>query len=306
MNDLFAIEPTAFEDHKDLKYLLSKFGFYEGRFIAEYPNSWIKQVYSHLDKLPDIERSRAMDLLKRFRDGRIISSGLPWIDQKDWLGNVISLKEDQKIADAIVARSHTGKFQSPDLDDSYFEENWDSRQSKVMSDADGYASAASMMLRLSHEVAIVDPYIFKNKYQIGLVKVLKKFADTARTGKCKRFIIFTMVDSETTTGAMVERWVNNCLIDAYNLGIQISLYLLQDIDQAGADDHARYLVSAKGAMFFDKGFIEERVPRLRTVGFLNKQMHDVLRNQYLESEDSLPFKISHRFHLGANPLNGSL
>lgn len=306
MNDLFAIEPTAFDDHKDLKYLLSKFGFHEGRFIAEYPGNWLKRVYLHLDNLPDVERSRAIDLLQRFKEGRIISGGLPWIDKNNWVQNATLLKQAQKVADVIVARNHAGEYQSPDLDDSYFHEKWDGRQSKVMSNADGYGSAASMMLRLSHEVAIVDPYIFKNKYQVGLERVIKRFAEIAMTGKCRRLIIFTLVDSDTTTDLTVKTWANNCFSEAFKLGVSISLYLLQDIDKSDADDHARYLVSTKGAMYFDKGIIEERVPRPRSVGFLNKQMHDTLCEQYLESEQSLPFKIIHRFYLGINPAKGDL
>ena len=47
MNEEFAVEPTAFENAMQLKYVLEKFGFYHGRFIVGFPSKWINQVHEH-------------------------------------------------------------------------------------------------------------------------------------------------------------------------------------------------------------------------------------------------------------------
>lgn len=304
MNELFAIEPTAFDDYKDLNYLLSKFGFYEGRFVAEYPHDWVKQVILHLNILPEIERSRAVSLLRRFKDDHLIQVGLKWKYEQNWIENASKQKQSKFVNEVIVARNHRGEFISPDdVDDSYFHENWCGRQSRVKSTAEDYASAASMLLRSSHEVAIIDPYIstFDDRWK----RVINKFAAVAIQGKCRRFIVFSF-DKNSDTAEMVQKGSRYFFGDAIKLGMKISYYLLQDTKNTKADDHARYLLSKKGAMHFDKGFDEDKPARLRMVGVLDKPMHTELCNQYFEGEDALPFRIMHSFHYGEKPLAGAL
>ena len=49
MNEKFALDPTACCDAQELKYLLEKFGFGQGRFLVGYPVKWRKLPDQHID-----------------------------------------------------------------------------------------------------------------------------------------------------------------------------------------------------------------------------------------------------------------
>jgi hypothetical protein len=51
MNEEFLVEPTGFNSALELKYVLEKFGFFQGRFIGKFPKDWKKQIYQNMDKL---------------------------------------------------------------------------------------------------------------------------------------------------------------------------------------------------------------------------------------------------------------
>ncbi|MGZ8546964.1 MAG: hypothetical protein ACXWVU_06170, partial [Sulfuricurvum sp.] len=89
MNKEFAIEPTAFENALQLKYILEKFGFYHGRFIVGFPSKWIKQVHEHVQRFPEIEQARARRLLEGYAKNSIVpSGGLGYEPALSWVDNV--------------------------------------------------------------------------------------------------------------------------------------------------------------------------------------------------------------------------
>ena len=66
MNDIYAIDPRAPEDLKDLKLLSELFGFAHGRFVAEYPADWVYFLQSRLKEMGALDQSRASILLNKF------------------------------------------------------------------------------------------------------------------------------------------------------------------------------------------------------------------------------------------------
>lgn len=287
MNELFAIEPTAFVDHRDLKFLLARFGFSEGRFVAEYPKRWIRLVFDHLSTLPDVERSRAVALLQKYKEDRLLPSGSPYLQEMSWIENAQATKKSGQVADVIVAREHGGIFPTPDVDIEYFHDRG-GRTANVLSIAEEYASAASILLRLSHEVAIVDPYIHSRPTK-GYQRVIESMATQAAKGKCRSFIIFSLDDG---TGLdRTEVVVRQFFASVCKLGISVKYVVLRDQGSEDADNHGRFMISSKGAMQFDKGFEEEGTPRYRKVSILDSPMHKHLYSQYLE--DQLPFDVAY-------------
>lgn len=59
MNKEFIIDPLSFTNATELKYILEKFGFFQGRLLAKYPSSWIKSVHGKIQFWPDLEKKRA-------------------------------------------------------------------------------------------------------------------------------------------------------------------------------------------------------------------------------------------------------
>ena len=288
MNEIFAIEPEAFNDHRDLKLLLGQFGFSEGRFIAKFPGRWRKLVIEHLQNLPDVERSRAVSILQKHGSDSIISMNHDYQPKSSWLENAIFLKNNEKVSDLIVSRNNAGPHPSIDEVDKEYFYRWGGRQADIMSSANGYAEAAKILLQESSEVAIFDPYYreLNSRYK----KVFDQFVNVALGGKCRHIKVLTMEDEKSTsTPEQMRRACNQFFLNAQGNGISVTFQLLRDTAVSEADNHGRFLVSLKGAMQFDKGFDEEKTPRLRKVAYLDAPMSNKLYQQFFE--DKLPFHI---------------
>lgn len=296
MNEVIAIEPSAFENSTEFKFMFSQFGFHQGRFIAAYPGKWISQVKKHFDGLADVEKKRLFRSLDLHGADRVLNLGLPFDGPpKTWVDNAREQKCKGNLTDVIVARNTCCEFQTPDLLDSEYFLRF-SHYENVPSDAGSYANVARILLITSHEVAIVDPFLckFRDTWRF----VIEKFASTAKQGgNCKRFKIFTFEDEKREDSTeMLER---QCKAFYRNVldNVNVTHIVLRDTGRFEADDHPRYIISIKGALDFNRGFESdrEREPRLRKVSAVDHSMHQLLCDQYLE--ENLPFEIIHKFVL---------
>jgi hypothetical protein len=295
MNDLIAIDPTAFSDARDVKYLLEHFGFSEGRFIAEYPKKWVKLVHCHLDTFPTMEAKAAKEKLEKYRKSgfRFASPKADYKPDESWLGNALTARAERKLSDVIAARDNPAGQPSPDdIDEEYFSK-YGSRQCEVFSTADEYAKVAYRLLAVSHEVVFVDPYIIS--YGERFKRVLERMAEVALLeGKCITFKIFTMEDGKSSPN-QIERGAKQFFAEITASGIRVEFFVLRDIGHREADNHARFMFSIHGGIQFDHGLDEESPPRLRKIAMLDRNIHDRLCRQYLEQE--LPFEIVQRIEL---------
>ena len=286
MNEIFAVDPKAFSNALELKYLFERFGFHEGRFVGQLPKKWRLMAEDHIRNWPDGARKSAQVLLDKYYRDRVIRLGYPYQSDLPWLDNAIDAKERGAVADVIAARESGDKVSTiDDIDDDYFR-RWGGRQFEVMSSAEKYAHAASLLLSYSHEVVFVDPYIisFRGDFQ----RVLEEMALMAKAGsKCNCFKVFTINDRSTID--QIKKAAPRFFRPIYERGIAVEFSVLQDVGDPNADDHSRYLFSIKGAMQFDHGFDEESPPRKRKVSFVDSHIHNLLCSQYLEG--NLPFKV---------------
>lgn len=284
MNELFAIEPEAFADHRDVKYLLEQFGFTEGRFVAEYPSSWVRRVFDHLRTLPDYEHKKAEAAFNRYRGTLLVPTGYPYSGEISWLHNARNAKAASAIADVIASRNNDCGAPTPDIDKEYFFK-WGGRNAQVLSSPQGYASAASVLLRLSHEVVFVDPFVicFASRFQA----VLMEMAKLARSGgKCDRFFVYSLEDR--SSAEQMTRGARAFFAPIAASGIKVTFVALRDVGHKSATPHPRFLLSIKGALQYDRGFDAEDPPRHQIVSTVDKPLHDTLCQQYLEG--ALPYE----------------
>ena len=160
MNEEFAVEPTAFENALQLKYVLEKFGFHRGRFIVGFPSKWVKQVYEHIQRFPDTEQAKASRLLQIAKeDTAVVKSGeLGYEPAISWIENVHRISKNQQSFDGVIA-SKNNPFEYPtvhEVDDDYFGSSYDIR---LEGTAENYANVARRLLQHSSEITIVDPYL---------------------------------------------------------------------------------------------------------------------------------------------------
>jgi hypothetical protein len=280
MIDLFAVEPTAFEDCKDLKLLLGQVGFHRGRMIARCPKQWIRSV---LESVSGSRRTEFVEILRK-HEKDFVKIGSTLDQSKSWLDNARHLKRQKIICDAIVARGSDAEFPDLDVDDEYFESFGGSARN-VLSSPDGYAEASSFLLQKSkYGIAIFDPLIglLESRWK----KVLERMADVAMSGTCRKFNVFTLLRKDCIE--QIERGAPQFFSNVCKAGVSVNYTVLRDIGSPDADDHARYLISYLGAMQFDRGFDAEEPPRERKVSLLPPALANSLARQFLDGD--LPFE----------------
>lgn len=88
MHAIFAIEPEAIDNWKDLKYALEKFGYSKGLLIARFPKPWPRLVIEACERrgVGEVERARIVEKLRQAQSDRLVRMGLPF-DGDDWIAN---------------------------------------------------------------------------------------------------------------------------------------------------------------------------------------------------------------------------
>ena len=283
MNKEFAIDPTAFENTLQLKYVLEKFGFYHGRFIVGFPSKWIKQVHEHIQKFPEIEQARARRVLERARNSVVKSGELGFDPSHPWIDNVYRVSGTHSPFHGVIA-ANTNSFSYPtvhEVDDAFFGVNNDIR---IIGNTENYSLVAKRLLQMSNEVVIVDPYLklFKSERE----KVVKNFLAIAQQGKCQKFVFWIR---EKDAGAkaykrMLEEKYKSCLAPKSTMTI-----LLVDDGNSTEKMHARLLLSTLGGLRFDHGFEEFNDGRRVDVSIVSEQAHDAHCRWYLDRNSQNDF-----------------
>jgi hypothetical protein len=283
MNEDFAIEPTAFRDVRDLKYALEKFGFSQGRFLAAYPAKWLKLVYEHMDSFPDVERKRAIALLAKYKDDRIVRRGLEFAPHRPWCNNATDQVRQGLLTDAFVAvgQAETGL---KTIDDMSEEILGDSRSVRIPAKAVEYQKVARRLIEMSAEIRLVDPYL--KVMERKRWTVLLKFLSVAASCQCISIVVFAR-HKEYEKYKEYKKWDDHRAADTLrrqlkeyaSAGVSIKIHLVND-DSSPHKMHARYLLSRKGGLQFDKGFEEVDTEQFVTVDALSDAMLDLLYQLY--------------------------
>ncbi|MEC4723541.1 hypothetical protein RY831_30840 [Noviherbaspirillum sp. CPCC 100848] len=277
MNEQFGIEPCSFTSARDLRRVLEKFGFTEGRFLAEYPRMWVKMVKQQLDTLPGLERAKAIETLRIYHNS-ISPSTLQYNEEKTWASNAKSRVEEANLVQAFTARANK-QSDMPTIDDLSEETLCDSRMITINGSAIELASVASALIRRSTELWLIDPYLdVLRPKRLSVLKAMLHIA--VQQKKYRRFIIMSRAKTGDYNTASIKGPMTRFLGSGTpNVGITIRL--VDDSNNLN-EMHARYLLSMDGGLWYDKGFIEEtrRVP----VHTLSTNEHKSLCDLYIGGE----------------------
>jgi hypothetical protein len=288
MNEEFAIEPTAFRSFDDVRYVLGKFGFHEGRFISALPSKWVKEVFAQIEKLPDgPAKSKAKAIIIKTKDnGGIVSCGVDFDPTKSWLINATTCgKKFEGIlvsSDAISDTQRAGCKSIDVIDDSFFGSCRDVRLSATVEE---FGRIATRLLNFSHEVFLVDPYF--NFSKDSNRDVLKEFVRIGAKGKCEKFVIYT--DAKVNKPDGVEK-----LLRKHFQGCGASIRVFH-VNQGGAElkFHPRYLLSKSGGIRFDNGF--NSANEQRDVVAIDIDRHKNLCDLYLDGKHGFQIEAEHFF-----------
>ena len=282
MNEEFAIEPTAFTSFEDVRYVLGKFGLHEARFISSIPSTWVPQVYAQLDALPDgPAKLRAREEIRRMVKERcgIVNGGVTFDPAKTWLNNAIDCG---RYFEGILVSNETaetapisggGECRSVDeVDETFF---GNTSGTFIKATVEGFSNIATRLIEASHEVFLVDPYMFtKARIRPSSIDVLKDFIRIGIQGKCKKFVIYTSYDAAPA--------YLTTLLEQHFAGCGASIRVYQVAGNQPVKLHARYLLSMYGGIRFDKGFQPDgRDEEVTAIGIGN---HEALCRQYLDCD----------------------
>lgn len=288
------VEPTGFRSALELKYLLEKFGFYQGRFIGQLPKAWSKEVYQHMSTLPDVEQKRVRSVMEN-NIRCLVPSGQSFQPSLTWLENAHMQIEQQNFAGIIAANTNQWNYPTTeDVDQDYLKGGHDIR---ILASSSNYTRITQRLLQLSHEIVLVDPYLKLD--QSCCERVLGDFLNISQQGKCRSIVIWARRDKVLFNMRqpyiqMLKRKYQNKLKE----GSQITVKLVND-DDSKEKMHARLMLSTLGGFRFDHGFSEFDNDRYVDIAIIDKTTHDHYCRWYLDRVSSCDFEIVEEHTVGS-------
>lgn len=289
MHALFAIEPQAINNWRDLRYALEKFGYSKGLLIARFPKSWPLLVIEACERhgVGDVERARIVEKLRQVRNDRLVRLGLPF-DGEDWIANAKQNEVRERLSAVLVRERHdTEHFHClAEVEEALFENR---RDVQVKRNAQALAEAARYVLLSSNRIVLVDPY-FQAKPKC--CKVLEAMVNLCREQghRLVEVSIFTAQTTDERSVDLIAADYKRLLERVLEQGVHIRIHLVPDA-ALNQDFHARYLFSQRAGLRFDRGFVEppdhgER-EHLTDVACLDHSRVAELNSCYTEGEGGL-------------------
>ena len=290
MNELFAADPATCADSRDLNLLLKSFGPCSGRYLANYPLDWDKRLTDRLESLGELEGAKVRTLLRRAHESMslVTRMQLPWREDIDWLGNANPLLSSTPIVfSGLVANQSIppSVHQLHELDLS------PTADERIAATASEYVRISKILLILSPEVALIDPFL--NPLKRSYAGVLEAFFSTIALGKCQKVSLWARASEVfgTRSSALIKSdltMVLQSLAKKVRLkpGCKIEMFLVGDERQRDKM-HGRYLLSIKGGIRFDQGFQQLSEGRVVDVGPVGKTVHNDLLDVYFDGKHDM-------------------
>jgi hypothetical protein len=286
MNEEFLVEPTGFSSALELKYLLEKFGFYQGRFIGQFPKSWRKDVFEHMGSLPDIEQARIRSLIERHKNS-LVPSGQGFLPNLSWLENAHQQIEQNNFDGVIAASNNAWNYPTAEsVELNYLRGGHDIR---VLASSANYTKYTRRLLQLSHEIVLIDPYLKLDSLRCK--QVLKNILVVAQQGKCRSLVIWARYEK---AGMKTEQAYAQMLKNSYQSILlpnsKLTVKLVND-DDSSEKIHARLMLSTLGGFRFDHGFSEFDENRYVDIAILGETVHEQHCRWYLDPNSVCDFEI---------------
>lgn len=293
MNELYAADPAVCGHASELKLLLAAFGPYTGRYLANYPIGWGALLEKRFDNLGEVEAARIRLLLQRARESisLITKTDLPWEGEKDWLANALPLLVKTASAPAVFDGLIATQAKPPVIHDLHGLDFSPTAEERIAGTVNEYARVTKILLLLSPELAMIDPYLNPlNRYSFA---VLQTMFDIAAKGKCRKITLWARASKVVGCSAYaaikidLEKALNRLALKAnFRSGREIEMLLVED-ESSRTKMHGRYLLSIKGGIRLDQGFQQLPEGRHVDVGPIGKNIHSDLLDIYCDEKHDM-------------------
>jgi hypothetical protein len=295
MNELFAADPAVCDRASDLKLMLASFGPYAGRYLANYPTDWATQIEKRFCSAGEVEVARAQTLLRRAKENLslVTRSNLPWNAQQAWLHNASPmLVGATAVFDGLIAL----EARPPAVHQLHDLELPPTAEERIAGVATEYARISKILLVLSPEIALIDPYL--NPLKRSCAVVLASLFDLAAKGKCQKVSLWSRSAEVLGSGNGITD-VQDALqrlakSTNFKPGREIEMILVED-EISQSKIHGRYLLSIKGGIRLDQGFQQLPTGRKVDVGPVGHAIHGELLDLFFDGKHDL--KVLHRFSI---------
>lgn len=255
----YAVEPRVMgSSWETFRYLIEKFGFDKGRFIAEFPKKvWFRDVYEAANALAPTQKARLEILLRKARGTKVIRTGRPYDHNREWLPN--ALAEHQRLPfRAIIARENGAGSDVVLVADEMDEEHplmLVPSSAAIPREAAPIAAALSALLAHASTILVVDPFYnpFNHRYKSALRACLRVVKDQNPTAVCE---IHYRYHPDAPSPVEIEREAANIFPGLIPEDMAIRVYCWKE-KAGGSDFHARYLLTDIGGIGVDAGFSAE-------------------------------------------------
>ena len=299
MNEISAVSPRFCFDHRDLLDLIAEFGPYMGRYIANCPANWKRELLDHLAEIGPLEKSRVAQLLNPYNDGGIdaalLSMNYPYDRDFSWTENIRRLREKHRFDHIIADAYEPDEFGTWQDQLSQFRATRH-RSQRLHGKTGEYISIIRPLLTKGPAAFFIDPYfrpidppsvqliqkIFENIansscYQINFyVRGIKALSESTKRGFTQQSLSFDEYKYRTIASLsnVVQR----------HRGKSLTINLVDDAIKS-PELHNRFFLTKTGALDFGKGFQKfdyetAQIP----VHIVDREVHHMLVEQYIDSK----------------------
>lgn len=291
----YALDPMLLSSWDRTRFFLDSFGPWKGRFLAEYPRDWRRRVYTALS-WPDVEKKRIEVRLEKL-DPRVYSTrdGAKYDDQQPWVVNAASEHRRDPFRAVITSNPSPDKFilNGTELDER--NDLWRVETGRMVSrDPDLFVAALKVLLRLSKNVMIIDPYFRsdvddKRRPIVALIEQLPSSVKVAihfAEGKATYDFFMKMAERD--------------LPKHLPTGREVSLYCWREREN-GARLHNRYLLTEIGGVQFGDSIEKGEDGQEDRLSILDESSRSSLWSQFLGATPSFDSAGPAREFVGGTP-----
>lgn len=260
MNEIYAVDPAAPEDAKELMHLVRLFGPTEGRFLYDFPYPWRTKALALIEREPEVMKQRVTALLHRRRRALVDPERHVPL-RGTWSEAACRLQPRE----GLIGPRGCPPTATP-IDVALYESELpDSQGDHVPRTPHGLASAARMLFRISPRIVLVDPHLrlsyvdreCRRRDDRRFKPVLLELLRVAASEGTEVMEIFVSrrsseCESDTDFADRLDRLKTEAGAATLQLGYGV---LEEDIDDLpGGRQHARYLLGIGSGLHFDHGF----------------------------------------------------
>lgn len=249
-----AVEAEAVGKVHELIAMANAFGFDRGRLATALPRSWVHDVYSKLETLPDgIDKQagrRALEKLKR----ALVRCAATYDRNVPWLQNALRAQAAGNVEHIVAAEPESDSV--PDFW-SYIASLQPAHSQLVSHDISGFSSVCRRLLECASRAVIVDPY-----FDLMLPRCHSLFTEMiawGHLGKCVEFDVYCRAEEvlpkKDNSVQLFEKSVAKTLNAAkMTKSLTVRMHLLDDKKAPIAPMHLRALITELGGISIDYGF----------------------------------------------------